>query len=403
MDRTSRIGLAVCLILLIAIQFALDRFYPPAKKMPATAPTSLSTTPLPNTKLTGPSGPASAPGTTPPTAPLPQTFSYLENDAMKVTFTSAGAAITQIALKQQKSDNGGPVILNDRSQSNVMALAGWPGADAVSFQSQDVPNGMSFTATLPDGVQWQRTYTFGNEAEVNTGMTGMIRRLYQRVAVALGHPQPKPLVYTLDVTDTLTNPGAADITLPPYSLSVGRALPIYNPLEKWEKEPTPSRLNQQFVGSGWLTKSFHLTTVSSFNPGSIPIIGIKTSEAKDEFSSKTVDPASLRWIGVEDQFFTVLLTPADELPIDHGEFFCFSPRDPSSGYITREGMGAPDIEAAANFPSIGVQAGKSVTLKYGLYAGPKDFNRLDELGANQGELMNYGLFEILIVPMLTIL
>ena len=42
-------------------------------------------------------------------------------------------------------------------------------------------------------------------------------------------------------------------------------------------------------------------------------------------------------------------------------------------------------------------------MNYSLYAGPKDFNRLDQLGANQGELMNYGMFEILIVPMLTIL
>src|SRR6201999_3985710 len=46
---------------------------------------------------------------------------------------------------------------------------------------------------------------------------------------------------------------------------------------------------------------------------------------------------------------------------------------------------------------------KALTLNYGLYAGPKDFNRLDALGANQGELMNYGWFEILIVPMLTVL
>ena len=35
--------------------------------------------------------------------------------------------------------------------------------------------------------------------------------------------------------------------------------------------------------------------------------------------------------------------------------------------------------------------------------GPKDFNRLDALGADQGELMNYGWFALLIVPMLTVL
>ncbi len=51
-------------------------------------------------------------------------------------------------------------------------------------------------------------------------------------------------------------------------------------------------------------------------------------------------------------------------------------------------------------------AGKSITLNYGIYAGPKDFNRLDALGANQGEMMNYDgflPFSLLIVPMLTVL
>jgi len=47
-----------------------------------------------------------------------------------------------------------------------------------------------------------------------------------------------------------------------------------------------------------------------------------------------------------------------------------------------------------------------VALNYGLYAGPKDFNTLDALGADQGALMNYdGIvpFSLLIVPMLTVL
>ncbi len=73
----------------------------------------------------------------------------------------------------------------------------------------------------------------------------------------------------------------------------------------------------------------------------------------------------------------------------------------AEGYVLRDSE--PDIEASAFFPEVKVPAGQTVTLNYGVYAGPKDFDRLDALGANQGELMYYGWFELLIVPMLTVL
>jgi YidC/Oxa1 family membrane protein insertase len=402
MDRTSRIGLFVCLVLLIGIQFTLDRLYPPPPYKPKPALTA-STSPaaaVPVPHMNAETGnPAVAPA---PAVPVIEKFTVLENDAMKVTFTSLGAAITEVELKQHKADNGGNIILNEQAHSNVLALSGWPGADTANFEVQENPgDGITYTCDLPDGVKWQRTYTFGKEQEAESGMSGYLRELLDWIAVELGQPKTKPLVYTLDVTDTLTNTGAADIALPAYSLSVGRAEPIYNPIDAWSKGRSASSFNLQYLGSGWLAGKFHLTTINDFNPSSIPLIGIKTRDGKDAFSSKTIDDASLRWIGVENQFFTMLLTPAEELPIDHGEFLCLNQRNPDSGYIlTTED---PDIEAAANFAGITVPAGKAVTLNYGLYAGPKDFNRLDALGANQGELMNYGWFELLIVPMLTVL
>jgi YidC/Oxa1 family membrane protein insertase len=391
MDRTSRIGLFVCLVLLLGLQFTLDRIYPtpPYKPRPAavTLATPSSTAVAPETHMTAEQG--ATPATLAAVPTTPQTLTVIENDAMKVTFTSLGAAITEVELKQHKADNGGNIILNEQSHSNVMALSGWPGADTANFQGQQNPgDGVTYTCDLPGGLKWQRTYGFGKEQATESGMSGYLRELLNWIAIEVGQPKTKPLVYTLDVTDTLTNTTAADIALPSYSLSVGRAVPIYDPVTMWKK----GRSASSFI---------HLTTINDFSPGSIPLIGIKTRDGKDMFSSKTIDPASLRWIGVENQFFAMLLTPAAELPIDHGEFSCLNHRNPETGYIlTTED---PDVEAAANFAGVNVPAGKSVTLTYGLYAGPKDFNRLDALGANQGELMNYGWFELLIVPMLTVL
>jgi len=401
MDRTSRIGLVVCLVLLFGIQFTLDRLYPtpPYKPQPpVTAPASTSAALTPAPHMTADTGNPTA--TPAPAAPVNEKFTVLENDAMKVTFTSLGAAITEVELKKHKADNGGNIILNEQSHSNVLALTGWPGADTANFDVQENPGaGLTFTYNLPNGVKWQRTYAFGQEQETDSGMSGYLRELLDWIAVEMGQPKIKPLVYTLDVNDTLTNTGTADVALPAYSLSVGRAEPLYDASALGSRHQSVNS-NSQYLGSGWLASKFRLTTIGDFNPGFIPLIGIKTHDGKDGFSSRSIDSSPLRWIGVENQFFAVLLTPAEHLPIDQGQFLCLNHRDADGSVLRTED---PDIEAAANFTSLTVPAGKAVTLSYGLYTGPKDFNRLDALGADQGELMNYGWFELLIVPMLTVL
>src|SRR5450631_2064352 len=115
MDRTSRIGLGVCLILLLVIQVSLDKLYPtlPPKPKPAVAAAMPAATvpPSPAPNMT-----SATPATTKvPAAAIPAVakFTDLENDAMKVTFTSIGAAITEIVLKQHQADNGGNVVLNE--------------------------------------------------------------------------------------------------------------------------------------------------------------------------------------------------------------------------------------------------------------------------------------------------
>ena len=404
MDRTSRIGLLVCLALFVILQVTLDRLYPPPPYKPhpitKTAPPSTVMNPATAPTMTAPPG-SQAQLPTPP--PAEAEFETLENDAIKVTLTSLGAAINRIELKLHKADDGGNIVLNDQARSNVLALSGWTGTAPVNFQVQASTGSVVYTADLPNGLKWERAYAFDSSVENDAGLTGWLRSTYGKIALSLGHPQPKPLVYDLDVTDVLSNPNSTDVTLPAYSLSVGRAEPLYDPITEWAKQRTQSQFNGQYVGSGWLAKRFHLTTVNDFQPGAIPLIGIKTSDGRDLFTSNTSDPASLRWIGVENQFFTVLLTPASDLTIDHGIFQCFNHRD-DNGYVpAKRDDPPPDIEAAAAFAGLTVPAGKAVSLRYSVYAGPKDFNRLDALGDDQGELMNYGWFEILIVPMLTVL
>jgi len=404
MDRTSRIGLAVCLALFVVLTIVQNIYYPLPKTLPKRPAATTNAAPENPPSLTAQSSAPGQPTTpaatsTPPT--VQETISTLENDAVKITFTSLGAAIKHVELKLQKADNGGNIILNQQSRSNVMALSGWPGADTANFTAQQDADSITFTTTLPNGLQWQRKYAFGHEPDRYSGLGGFFRHISREIAHALGHADPKPEVYNLDVIDTLTNPGAADVTLPAYSLSVGRAEPLYD-AQGNAPEPKPNSQNSLYVGSGWLTTKFHLTTVNDFNPTTYFWV-FPGRGPRDMISSAAIDNAPLEWLGVENQFFAVLLTPAAEKTITTANFNTFNLRD-SDGSIPHTAV--PDITAAANFAAINVPAGKSVTLAYGLYAGPKDFNRLDALGGDQGAIMNYdGVlpFSWLIVPMLTVL
>lgn len=365
MDRTGRIVVVVCMLAMGALFY----FYPGTVIKPVPPAPASSATPTPSSlasSATTSSTTAEAVNSTlANTAPAPITeqLTLLENDAIRVILTTHGASIKEVELKKHKEDKTGNVVLNEQSHANVMDLSGWPGADTASFQVKEAPpSGVVYSSNLPNSVKWERAYTLGKD-------------------------------YTISVKDSLTNTGATDITLPPHALSVGRAEPLrvvghYQPA------------SNMYLGSGWLANKFHLTTVNDFNPGFVPLIGIKTRDGKDLFSSKLIDEVPLKWLGVENQFFTVLLTPSADQIIQHAEFQCYNTRD-SYGSVPY-GV-EPDIEASAFFPEVKIAAGQTTTLNYALYTGPKDYDRLNALGAEQGQLMNYGIFVLLIVPMLSVL
>ena len=361
MDRTSRIGVLVCLAILVYILLFSGSMMPKARPhVPPATPSTASTTSAAST-LPSPAKLAQILDKAPAPS-VPEQLSFLENADIRVTLTSLGAAIREVELKKASENKDDHVVLNEHSKSNVLQVMGWPGTDSLNFTAKPGTGTLTYTATF-SGVTWQRTYTLGKD-------------------------------FALTVQDSFTNPGAAAVTLPAYGLSVGRALPLL-------VAGHYQSFGNIYLGSGWLTSShFHLTTVNDFNPGSIPIIGIKTHDGRDAFTSTAVDPAPLRWLGVENQFFTVLLTPTADHRMDHAEFQCFNTRD-EGGRVPS--TAEPDIEATAFFAGQTVAPGQSLTNTYSLYAGPKDYARLNALGENQGELMNYnGIlpFAYIIVPML---
>ena len=375
MDRKGVIGVAVCIGLYFFLNLYFARVYPPPHApavtagaspvitnadVPVTPPANATSESTPPSPVPTPSAPAAAVSTGAPT--LPEKLNFLDNDNVKITFTTRGAAIKTIDLKNHREGDS-DVILNAGSRSNVMAVTGWPGADATAFAVQSAPAALSYTASLPGGVTWTRSYKLDKD-------------------------------YTITVQDTVANSGTAEAVMPAYSINVGKAKPLqvhghYQPI------------SNQYIGAGWFTgQKFHLTTVSAFNPGGW---FFNPTPGHDLITSTSIDPSPLRWLAVENQFFAVLLTPDAHHPIAQATFQCLNPRDANGSIPSTD---EPDIEAFADFPELHVPAGQATSIGYTLYTGPKEYGRLNALGDNQGELMNYDgwlPFSLLIRPMLFIL
>jgi YidC/Oxa1 family membrane protein insertase len=369
MDRKGIIGVVICLVAYMVMQIIFARMYPPVHHPAPAADTASADTNAPTLSAAPPTASAPAASTETPITPqpaatsatpaTPEQLNILENDNVKVTLTTHGAAIKTVELKHHREGDKN-VILNDQSSSNVLTLTGWPDS---AFQVQSTPTSATYIATLGSGVSWTRTYTLDKE-------------------------------YTITVQDALANAGTSATVLPAYSLSLGRAKPL---LVKGKYQS----ISSQYLGAGWLTtQKYHLTTISAFNPQGW---FFNPGPPRDAVTSPTIDTNPLRWVAVEDQFFAVLLTPDSRHPATQATFQCFNPRD-EKGYIVSTEI--PNIEASVDFPEIHVPAGQSTAVTYTLYTGPKEYNRLNALGENQGELMNYDgflPFSLLIVPMLGIL
>ena len=382
MDRKGLIGVVVCLVLYIVLSVVLARMYPPPKPHALTAAgaTPVSTnavTALPPASGATPghavATPASIPSVEAVVPTQPAKLDYLENSFVKVTLSTQGASIRQIELKQHR-DGDHNIILNEASHDNVMALTGWPGSDTANFKVQEdfdlhpedgrSRTAVTYTGEMPNGVSWTRTYTLTGD-------------------------------YLISVQDVLANKGSAEVVLPPYTVSIGQAKPL---LVKGKYQP----ISSQYIGAGWLTtgSKYHLTTLSAFNPTGW---FFNPGPARDMITSLSLDPNPLRWLAVQDQFFAVLLTPDPHHPIAQGSFLCLNKRDPG-GYVAKDEP--PEIEAFADFPELHLPAGQSTALNYSVYAGPREYDRLNKLGDNQQELMNYDgwlPFSLLIVPMLGVL
>ena len=283
MDRKGVIGVAVCIGLYLFFSLYFAHLYPPAHAPAVTAGASPASTnadvPAPPPAAAISESNAASPTPTPatpsvavsPAAPtLPEKLNFLENNNIRITFTTRGAAIKTIDLKNHREGDG-DVILNAGSRSNVMALTGWPGADETAFAVQSAPAALTYTASAarPRDVDPQlqarqgvHRHRAGHRGQQRHDRGGHARLLHQRgQGQAAAGAWPLPADFQPVHRRRLVHHGPPSFTSQPWAISTPAAGSLHDlpatcsPPRRRTAKPTSSTSRISTRSNGWRWKT----------------------------------------------------------------------------------------------------------------------------------------------------
>lgn len=352
MDRTSWIGVIVCLILLFTWSWwstkeaakrleaerivAAERAAEEAEKGPAaTGPAETSDDP---TKGTGTS-----------TDIVPEQTKVLENDLVSFEFTNRGAGVRVAKLKEQPKTLGGtePIGINENASHPVGALSTGAGEfdTAVWTMAAADPESISYSRTTEEGFAITKTYR-------------------------LPGPDADPHEISLELT--VKNEAETPLAFAGRYLYAGSAAPLH--LNEWSMQ----------IGMFWLEEDgdFEYETVDHY--GGKKVLGIF---GKNEIPSDEFEVKGFRWGGVNDQFFATIVRPEQT-----GDATLWGSRFPVVVEDDEEASRKKRMfaaEAGIGLPEATMNPGDQQTLRYSIYLGPKEYARLKDLGDERQRVMHY--------------
>jgi len=363
MDKKTWIVIAICVLGIIGLevynqntfrkaqieyakqQAAQKAAEEAARPDPATV---AEASPSPNAALATESTPAP----TPP--PIEQQFALesrvLQNDLLRANVTNRGGGISGISLKKHEAEGGEPVTLDRDTEIPVAAISESP-------NPQDLPN-FEIVESRNDSVHMRHI----------TADKIQIDRIIRLPALEGLRDE-----YRLEIETQMTNLGDQTYRSGLLYFHVGSAAPIH------EKD-LPIHTALDFRQEGDVTQ----IDVNWFEPFKIPLLGFQTRERRPSFKE---EGGMMDWVGVKNQFFTTIAIPREfkgesvygqQLRLEMGE-------DPNRPWL--------GIESAMGLPSMTIAPGETVDMTFDIYAGPKEYRRLKELGSNTDEIMRMGWFK----------
>lgn len=366
MDKKGWIGFGISLVLLLAWQIYVEYRYvrqqpSPVEQTPSALPNSSEETasgqqPLNNQQENQTLGPLESFEKSPDLGK--EIVHYLENDKIRVAFTSWGGAIQNIELKEHffRGPKGKEnILLNRFDEEPLLNLSGWDSKYNLSgYQSESKEGKIFFRRDLPGGVTVERIFFLGQD-------------------------------YQVIMEQRLINRSSLPVTLPRYRVNVGLASPIHI------KEAI------QNLAVNWLTlkgSRFGRIGLPDFNAAGF--LGLFYWRGPRTVISSPNEP--LRWVAVKNQYFAIVVSPPSTLPpiqieaipVELSQF----PLEQSSQAQVPVG-----IKAWAYFPELSLQPNSILSVQFKTYGGPKEYARLKKLGDQIDRVMEYGMWGWVVKPL----
>ena len=119
----------------------------------------------------------------------------------------------------------------------------------------------------------------------------------------------------------------------------------------------------------------------------------------------TTPLSKVAWVAVKNQFYATILTPLDQPGPDQEpaakEVWARRIDVPLTEQETAEGATTlHGVDVALGLPALDLKPGETDAFNFQIYAGPKFYSRLERLGHNEQEAMDYGKFKIVSITLL---
>lgn len=351
MDRKGWIVIILCSAGIAVNAWFASQKKPEPAPLPATAPVAAKGSPAaPGATMSAADKAPAAAAAAAAVPPLPEETHKITRGSVTWFFSNRGAGISKIVLAGHDQ-----ITLNEYGQEPIGALRREPaGIDPVPYKiTAKTDTSITFDGTSAEGIA--------------------IRKVY---ALPAAEPNDEHLIR---LTVTLTNTGAAPHKSEEYYLYTGAANSMspdeaLKPSFFWNNNGDANQTHTTSFDSGWFSDGKHEITASY---------------------------ERLRYGGVMSRFYTQILSYetkreapgkvwASRVHIDHSQDKFKTTSGADKDYAIQAAMSLPPV----SLPPQGVQ-----TEEYSLYAGPKEYTRLDKLGGQRDFVMFYGMFGFISKPL----
>lgn len=335
MDRTSKIIVAVCFLLIISWGSLTKLIWPdkpvPPKPQHATNAVSQASAPAkPSAAVSGQAVPVVSQLLNGPVKNFET--AVLENDDVIVHFSGQGGGLKKIEFKRYDVKDEPTAAINEQSPTSA------------------------FDLEIPGEVYLGDEY----KVSIEPGKKVVARRETEKLSITKTYTLGEG--YQLQAEIDIVNKSKESVPAQPASpvLAAGTA----NPLTQLDTGAA--------LGFCWYTIGDKYAT------------GTLGTVSKKPFYKE----ATAQWIAVHNQFFALIVMPKEfNLTAIRAEMVTLTQ---SNLPYARSDQKA--ILVLADLPQVQVAAGESKKLNFDAYLGPRDFHRLQALGNGQERVMDYGIW-----------